>query len=98
MTKRTFMPGYGSGVVVATSASSAAATVNVNSIGMLLTNLGSFTVFVRLGEAAGAATTADVPVPVGTQVAVSKSNAHRHLSHISPDGAGSLHYMLAAVS
>ena len=98
MTKRTFLPGYGSGVLAVTSASSAAATVNTNSVGMLLTNTGTVTVYVRIGEEAAAATTADVPVLAGSQVAVSKANSHGHLSHISPDGAGELHYMTMAVS
>ena len=93
---RTFTPGYGTGITEATSASSGANTVKANSTSVVLTNLGTVTVYVRIGAAAVAATVADYPVLSGTQVSVNKPAEHTHISHISPDGAGSLHYIAGA--
>ena len=93
---RTFAPGYGTGVTEVTGIASAANTVQENTASVVLTNLGTVTVYVRIGAAAAAATVADYPVLAGTQVSVSKARDDSHISHISPDGAGSLHYIAGA--
>ncbi len=93
---KTFTPGYGTGITVATSAASGANTVKANSSSVVLTNLGNVTVYVRVGAAAAAATIADYPVISGTQVSVNKPAQHTHISYISPDGAGSLQYIAGA--
>lgn len=92
---RTFSPGYGTGKTDVTGASTSG-TIKANSSSAVFTNLGSVTVYVRITAAASTATIDDYPVLAGTQVSLGKSAGDTHITHISPDGAGSLHYIAGA--
>ena len=96
MSDKTFSPGYGTGQTFTTGASSAGGTIAASSDSLALTNLGTVTIYIRIGGSAVAATIADYPLLSGNQVTVSRQSANGHISHISPDGAGSLHVMAGA--
>ena len=91
----TFMPRYGGALTVVTSAASGTTKFDgIHSQSMQLTNLGSVTVYVRVGkDTLGDASIADSPVLAGTQVSITKADDADAISYISPDGAGSLHFM-----
>ena len=93
---RTFSPGYGTGVTEVTSASSGSSFIKANSSSVTFTNLGAVTVYVRTTSEASTATASDYPVLPSTQVSLSKKAGDSHVAHISPDGAGSLHYIAGA--
>jgi hypothetical protein len=88
----TFAPAYGSGVTVAPGVASASSTLAVASEGVVITNLSTtVTSYVRVGEGAQVATTADYPVLPGTQVSLSKARGERTVAYIAPAGGGSIH-------
>ena len=89
----TFAPTFGGGQTVAPGTSSAAITLAKNNKSVLLTNLGTETVYVRLSPAAVAATIADYPVLASSQVTISKAAGSLHVSYLTASGTGSLHVM-----
>jgi hypothetical protein len=56
-----FNPAYGTGITVAPTNTSASSTIGVGSKSLVLTNLGSLTIYVRVGTGSTTATTADYP-------------------------------------
>ena len=91
-TTDSFQPAYGSGVTVSPSGTSASTTMGLGSFGIVLTNLSStVTAYVRIGEGAQTATTADYPVLPSTQVSLSKGRTDNTVAYITGGSAGSLH-------
>lgn len=92
-----FQPAYGSGVTVTPTTSSASTNFGPNtSESVVLTNLGSTTVYVRVGSSGNTvqATTKDYPVVSGSQVSLGKTLDDNVVAYISPGGTGSLHIIL----
>lgn len=87
----TFAPAFGQGQTVAPGVATASAIIGAGSRSLCLTNLGTFTCYVRSTLGASSATIADYPVLPGTQVSITKSQAADTVSYISPGGASSLH-------
>lgn len=87
----TFAPAYGQGITVAPGAATGSTLIGLNSRSLCLTNLGTFTCYVRVTQGASSATIADYPVIAGGQVSISKSQQGDTVSYISPGGATSLH-------
>lgn len=90
--KAPVQPGYGSGQVLGPGVASATATLKTGSKQLILTNQGANVCYVRVGQSAAAASTADYPVPAGAQVVITKAMDDNQLSHISPLGT-TLHVM-----
>jgi hypothetical protein len=92
-----FQPAYNSGVTVTSGATTDFTTFGPNtSESVVLTNLGTTTVFVRVGSSLNTveASVADYPVVAGSQVSLGKTLDDNVVAYISPDGAGSLHIIL----
>lgn len=88
-----FAPGFGHGIVLSATASSANAEINAQSQTLCLTNLGTDVCYIKLSETStDAATTADYPVPGGAQVTISKNRDYSRIAYISAVGT-SLHVM-----
>jgi hypothetical protein len=90
-----FQPAYNSGVTVTPDVTSASVTLGFTSESLVFTNLGTTTVYVRVGTASSGApaTTSGYPVLVGSQISIGKDQDDDTVSFISPSGAGSLHIM-----
>lgn len=68
-----FAPSYGRGVTVTPSSTSANTQMSLGSATLCLTNLGTSTAYVRVGETnAVTAGFTDYPIPVGMQVVITK--------------------------
>lgn len=90
-----FTPAYKSGVTVEPNGTSAYTTFAVNtSESVVLTNFGTTVVFVRVSNAAVAATDKDYPVMPGSQVTITKNLDDNVVAYYSPGGTGSLHIIL----
>jgi len=82
-----FCPKYNSGQTVTPSSSSAVITIDYTSKQVCLTNTGAAICYVRISTETGiAATTADYPVPAGSQVTVTKNEGQATLAYISAAG------------
>lgn len=81
-----FRPRYGSNQVVTPAAASATITIPKDDQAVRLVNSGANICYVRIGNAAVAATTADLPVRAGSEVIVRKGMDDTSLSHISAAG------------
>ena len=81
-----FRPRYGSNQVVTPAAASASITIAKDDTAVRLVNTGVNVCYVRIRNAAGAATTADLPVRAGSEVIVRKGVDDTVLSHISAAG------------
>ena len=91
-TTDSFQPSYGNGVTVAPTGTSASSTLGAGSDNIVVTNLSSSVVsYVRVGQGAQTATTADYPVLPGTQVSLSKARYENTVAYITGSGTGSLH-------
>lgn len=90
-TTDSFQPAYGSGITVSPAGTSASSTLGAGSENIVVTNLGSVTVYVRVGEGAQTATVADYPVLAGTQVSLSKGRTENTVAYLAASGTGSLH-------
>jgi hypothetical protein len=88
-----FAPKYGSGQTLATSGSSASVSLGAGNKCFCLSNLGSYTIYVRVGDSSATATIADYPVLSNSQITISKEQDYNKLAAISPDGASSLHIL-----
>lgn len=92
-----FQPAYNSGVTVAPGTSTDFTTFGPNtSESVVLTNLGTTTVYVRVGSSFDTveASVADYPVVAGSQVSLGKTLDDNVVAYISPGGTGSLHIIL----
>lgn len=87
----TFQPAYTQGALVSPGAASAASTIGRGSKSLVLTNVGSVLVYVRVGVSGISATTADYPVLPSTQVSIAKAQDFDTVAYIAPLGGGSLH-------
>ena len=93
-TTDSFQPAYGTGFTVAPSGTSASSTFSVDTENVVITNLSSsVTAYVRIGEGAQTATTADYPVLPSTQVSLSKGRYDNTVAYITGGSAGSLHIL-----
>ena len=91
-TTDSFSPSYGHGVTVAPTTSSASSTFSGGELNVVITNLSSTVVsYVRVGEGAQTATTADYPVLPNTQVSLSKARFEGTVAYVTGSGTGSLH-------
>lgn len=91
-TTDSFQPSYGSGVTVAPDGTSAFSTLGNGAENVVITNLSSSVVaYVRIGEGAQTATTADYPVLPSTQVSLTKARYETTVAYITGGSTGSLH-------
>lgn len=81
-----FRPRYGSNQVVTPAATSASITIAKDDTAVRLVNTGVNVCYVRVRNAAGTATTADLPVRAGSEVIIRKGVDDTILSHISAAG------------
>lgn len=91
-TRAPIQPAYTTGQIVTPAAGSATISIRKGNKQQILTNQGANVCYVRIGQGIGAATTADYPVPAGSQVVVTRADDDDQLSHISPLGT-TLHIM-----
>ena len=92
-TTDSFQPNYGNGITVAPSGTSASSTsVGEGAENVVITNLSSSVIaYVRIGEGAQTATTADYPVLPSTQVSLTKGRYEATVAYITGGSTGSLH-------
>lgn len=81
-----FRPNYGSNQVVTPAAASASIVIPGLDTAVRLVNTGVNVCYVRIGNVAESATTADLAVRAGSEVIVRKSRGDTHLAHISAAG------------
>lgn len=81
-----FCPQYGSNQIVAPGAGSASVTINPTCQTVRLLNTGANICYVRIGEGAQTASTADVPVRAASEVILRKGYGDNTLAHISAAG------------
>ena len=87
----TFQPAYTQGVLVSPGAASASSTIGRGSKSLVLSNVGSVLVYVRVGLSRISAATSDYPVLPATQVSIAKAQDFDTVAYIAPLGGGSLH-------
>ena len=94
-TTDSFQPSYGNGITVAPSGTSASSTsVGDGAENVVITNLSSSVIsYVRIGEGAQTATTADYPVLPSTQVSLTKGRYESTIAYITGGSTGSLHIL-----
>jgi hypothetical protein len=88
-----FNPYYTQGITVSPGSVAADSTVGGGAKALVLSNIGTVTVYVRTFrrvDGVVAATAADYPVLVNTQVPIAKDQDHDSISYIGAAG-GSLH-------
>ena len=81
-----FAPNYGSNIVATPAASSASVTIPAGDNCVRLVNTGTNVCYVRIGETAATATTADLAVRGGSEVIIRKPLGYSKLAHISSSG------------
>lgn len=81
-----FAPNYGSNIVATPAAASASVTISGTDNAVRLVNTGANVCYVRIGETAATATTADLAVRAGSEVIIRKANGFTKLAHISASG------------
>jgi hypothetical protein len=84
-------PVYGTGFIVAPGAATASHILPKGQKQVCLTSLNTVQCYVRVGDAGVVATTSDYPVPIGSQVIVTKAQDQEYIAYLAPAGAGSLH-------
>lgn len=95
-----FTPHYGSTVSATSSAGATSVNVQPGARALLITNVGTRLVFVRVRNASapGTASAADLPIPANTQRVIAKASADsvangESVVSIFSDGAGSTVYI-----
>ena len=88
-----FQPTYGSGSIVSAAAASANRAIDAQAKQVACTNQSANPIYVRVGNGAQTATTADYPVPPNSQVIISKGDGDNNIAYIAPAGASNLHIM-----
>lgn len=86
MEQRPFNPARGTNQVASPGGASASVSLDKSAHSVRLVNSGSNICYVRIGEGAQTATTADMPVRAGESVIVSKGDGEDTLAHISAAG------------
>jgi hypothetical protein len=76
----------GSNQVVTPGAASASVSVNAQDKALRLVNTGTNVCYVRVGEGAQTATTADIPVRGASEVVIRKADGADTVAHISAAG------------
>lgn len=89
--KQPLCPAFGNGQIVNVATTSTAITLTAPSMQLVLTNQGANFIYVRCIP--GAATTADMPVPPGEQIVISKFYDQLAITAIAVTGATNLHVM-----
>jgi hypothetical protein len=89
-----FSPAYNSGQTVTATTTAASATINGNSLNVLVTNTGSNIAYVRIASSAVTATASDMIILPSTQVSLTKSFGDTIISYLGvAAGNTSLHIM-----
>lgn len=88
-------PSYGYGQIVAVTTTSGAFTLTAPSKQLIVSNLGTNPLFVRITPKGGAATTADMCVPANNQVTITKDYDTLVGAVISTGGTTSMHVIPA---
>lgn len=88
-------PSFGNGQVVSVATTSTAITLTAKSKQLICTNQGANMVYVRCTPTAAAATTADMCIPPGSQVVLTKDFDTLAITAIAATGATPLHVMPA---
>lgn len=81
-----FCASRGANQVVTPAAASASVAINANAKSVRLVNSGAGICYVRIGTGAQTATTADIPVRLGSEVIVRKGDGEDTLAYISAAG------------
>lgn len=81
-----FTPNYGSNIVATPAATSASITISGSDNAVRLVNTGANVCYVRIGETAATATTADLAVRADSEVIIRKAYGFTKLAHISAAG------------
>lgn len=81
-----FAPNFGSNIVATPAAASATVNIAAGDNCVRLVNTGANICYVRLGETAATATTADLPVRAGSEIIIRKALGFTKLAHISASG------------
>ena len=86
--KQPFNPAYGSTQTLTPAAASANVVIDADktSKNLLIQNTGANIAFVRVGAGAQTATAADLPIPAGKSLVITKDQSHDNLAHISAAG------------
>lgn len=90
MTTFAFAPNF-DGSIVAPGTTTANTSLGTGSKTLVLTNLGTVTVYVKTGASTIEATTAGYAVLPLTSISISKPDTHTHIAYITASGTGSLH-------
>ena len=80
---RPFSPGYGSGIAVSLTTTSAQGLLVMNASSVRVTNIGVVAVFFKIGDSSAVATNKDVYLPSGETMIVSKALYHDTIAAIS---------------
>lgn len=91
-----FYPKFGSGQTFSATNVSASGTIPSGDKQIMLTNTGANTVFVRVSQSTdtAAATAADMPILINTQVVMTINENFTRLSYIAPAGTATLHVIV----
>jgi hypothetical protein len=81
-----FRPRVGGNLVVTPAAGSANSAINSQDTAIRLANSGANICYVRVGEAAQTATTADFAVLPNSTAIIQKANGHANIAYISAAG------------
>lgn len=81
-----FAPSFGSNLVVTPAATSASVAISPHDSSVRLVNTGTNVCYVRIGETAATATTADLPIRGGSEIVIRKAFGYKALAHISASG------------
>lgn len=84
-------PAYGNGQIVSVATTNTAITLTAKSKQLICTNQGANMVYVRC--ITGAATTADMCIPPGSQIVITKDYDTLAIAAIATTGATNLHVM-----
>lgn len=81
-----FSPRYGANIVVTPAVGSANSAINSQDTAIRLANSGANICYVRVGESAQTATTADFAVLPNTSAIIQKADGHANIAYISAAG------------
>lgn len=87
----TFSPAWGSGVTLSCTNTTSNTKVGEARQQLVVTNLGTVSVYFRSGNSAVVATTADYVLPPLQQVSITHAQDHTHIAGITASGSASLH-------
>lgn len=91
MALETFNPAYTQGVTLTATTTSSRSACGQGSMSLVVSNLGTVAVYVRVGTSTVTATAADYVVLPGQQVSLTKFQDHTHIAALSVSGSQSVH-------